>query len=61
MKDELKSSVRSMIKNYKRRGYRLEKESEVPCAYMMTRRSRRNPKIFISYEGISFKPYWITD
>jgi len=56
--NDLKSDARSMITHYKRLGYKLEKESQVPYSYEMTRGSKVNPIIYISFAGISFKPYW---
>ncbi len=54
--NELMTDARSMINAYKKRGYKLEAESDISCCYLMTRRSRRNPKIYVSFEGISSVP-----
>ncbi len=45
--NDLKSDARSMITHYKRLGYKLEKESQVPYSYEMTRGSKVNPIIYI--------------
>ena len=54
----MKSNARNMITQYKSLSYELV-DTDIPSSYKMIRNSRRNPVIYISLEGISFKPYWV--